>query len=168
MEDSKVCSTCKIELPLSSFGKVKERGDKNGLRGSCKECCSKWYRDYYFRNKDKERSRASKAVGKWYQKEGSRQKVLERVNRRRAKKAGSETDGVKYSHIIERDGLWCYLCSSSISKSAVTIDHIEPLVSGGSHTEENLAVACKFCNSSKGAKSLLEYLLWKGGEDVYR
>lgn len=37
------------------------------------------------------------------------------------------------------------------------IDHIHPQVAGGTHAEENLVVACRRCNSSKGGQNLEEY-----------
>jgi 5-methylcytosine-specific restriction endonuclease McrA len=39
------------------------------------------------------------------------------------------------------------------------IDHITPIAHGGSHEWENLTAACKSCNQSKHARSLLTFLL---------
>ena len=43
----------------------------------------------------------------------------------------------------------------------LTIDHIVPLSDGGSHSLDNLCVACTSCNCSKGAKDLDEWIEWK-------
>lgn len=40
-----------------------------------------------------------------------------------------------------------------------TLDHVIPLVGGGEHSEDNLVGACRSCNSSKWAHSLLFFLL---------
>ncbi len=40
----------------------------------------------------------------------------------------------------------------------LTIDHVEPRALGGSHARRNLAPACRFCNSSKGAQPLNAWL----------
>lgn len=42
---------------------------------------------------------------------------------------------------------------------AEAVDHIEPRSAGGKNVSENTIAACKPCNSSKGAKSLLHFLL---------
>nr|WP_239115333.1 HNH endonuclease [Streptomyces sp. SID8499] len=42
-----------------------------------------------------------------------------------------------------------------------TVDHVIPLSRGGQHAEGNLVPACKSCNSSKGDKLLIEWLLVK-------
>lgn len=46
----------------------------------------------------------------------------------------------------------CYLCGKLIPIGERHVDHIMPLSKGGQHRPSNLAVACKTCNLSKGAK----------------
>lgn len=47
---------------------------------------------------------------------------------------------------------------------ASTIDHVVPLVLGGTNVEGNLAPACRRCNSSKSSRLLVE---WRGGRSAY-
>jgi 5-methylcytosine-specific restriction endonuclease McrA len=49
----------------------------------------------------------------------------------------------------------CSYCGAS----AEHIDHIVPLGRGGSGDWDNLTAACAVCNMSKGAKSLLTFML---------
>jgi 5-methylcytosine-specific restriction endonuclease McrA len=42
------------------------------------------------------------------------------------------------------------------------IDHIIPLSRGGSDDISNISLICPFCNRSKGAKTMDEYLKWLG------
>ena len=49
----------------------------------------------------------------------------------------------------------CAYCGSA---ERLTLDHVVALANGGSHTEDNLVVACKSCNSSKGQKPLEEWI----------
>lgn len=49
----------------------------------------------------------------------------------------------------------CAYCGGA----AATLDHIVPVSRGGANGWENLTAACKPCNSSKGAESLLLTLL---------
>lgn len=41
------------------------------------------------------------------------------------------------------------------------LEHKIPLSCGGTNEYNNLAVACRSCNSSKGAKTTQEYMLYK-------
>lgn len=59
--------------------------------------------------------------------------------------------------IFERDGFKCVYCGSG---NDLTLDHVVPRSKGGSHFPENLACACRSCNSSKKATPLKE---WRGG-----
>lgn len=50
----------------------------------------------------------------------------------------------------------CAYCGEYAER--MTIDHVVPLSRGGTHTIENIVAACGPCNSSKGAKSLEEWM----------
>ncbi|WP_198320783.1 HNH endonuclease [Azohydromonas aeria] len=58
--------------------------------------------------------------------------------------------------VFERDGHRCVYCGSA---EDLECDHVHPRARGGTDALENLATACKPCNTSKGAKTLAE---WKG------
>jgi len=79
-------------------------------------------------------------------------------NRRRALKAAATIEDFDIMEVWEREGYTCAYCGSTEN---LTIDHIVALADGGSHSLDNLTVACQSCNSSKGAKPLIEWLLWK-------
>lgn len=53
----------------------------------------------------------------------------------------------------------CVYCETLLCLKTFTVDHIRPIADGGSNDEDNLTVACRSCNSSKGARPLGE-----GGE----
>lgn len=50
--------------------------------------------------------------------------------------------------VLARDGYACSLCDATDN---LTIDHIFPVVRGGSGDPINLRVLCRSCNSAKGA-----------------
>jgi 5-methylcytosine-specific restriction endonuclease McrA len=55
---------------------------------------------------------------------------------------------------------FCAYCMEPFKSSAdKQADHVEPLVLGGSHSMDNLVIACVSCNSSKGRKPLLQWLI---------
>lgn len=49
--ETKICTKCGIEKPLTEF--VKNKTKKNGYASECKECKHKRYLDYYKNNKSK-------------------------------------------------------------------------------------------------------------------
>ena len=49
----------------------------------------------------------------------------------------------------------CCYCGSS---EDLTLDHLVPQLKGGIHSSDNLVVACRSCNSSKGALDLIEWM----------
>jgi 5-methylcytosine-specific restriction endonuclease McrA len=56
--------------------------------------------------------------------------------------------------IFKRDGHVCTYCGA---RGATHIDHVVPVSTGGSYEDDNLVVACRACNLSKGTKSLEEW-----------
>ncbi|WP_280564837.1 HNH endonuclease signature motif containing protein [Chromohalobacter sp. 48-RD10] len=70
--------------------------------------------------------------------------------------------GFRFSLIFKRR-LWeasfkrCAYCGDEIKgHGASHVDHVLPRSEGGSESIDNLACACAFCNSSKGAGSLAD------------
>jgi len=43
----------------------------------------------------------------------------------------------------------CYYCGAEVPASALTMDHLIPLIRGGRSNKANLVAACKECNSRK-------------------
>lgn len=54
--------------------------------------------------------------------------------------------------VIERDGLVCGLCAGDVERDDVHIDHIVPVVQGGSDAPTNLQVTHSLCNLRKGGR----------------
>ena len=72
----------------------------------------------------------------------------------RASWCNAERNRARYHHrdeVYARDGHACVYCGA---RSDLTLDHVVPLSKGGSNELENLATACRPCNSSKGARVL--------------
>ena len=87
-------------------------------------------------------------------------------HRHRARQYGVEYEpGITLRKVYEKDGGICYLCGQSTDwddiresgegyaagPSYPTIDHVVPMSKGGSHTWNNVRLACHRCNSCKGA-----------------
>ncbi|MEH2054760.1 MAG: HNH endonuclease signature motif containing protein [Nostoc sp.] len=60
--------------------------------------------------------------------------------------------------VIQRAGDRCEYCSLSQASQAATfhIDHITPVVAGGTTTANNLALACVSCSLRKAARQMVE------------
>lgn len=61
---------------------------------------------------------------------------------------------------LELHGYKCAYCGCHAP--VLELDHVVPLARGGIHDRTNIVPACKSCNSSKGAKLLLEIALTPG------
>lgn len=69
MEDTKICSKCGRELPLSEFSKHKR--SKDGLQPYCKECKKECNKQYYAENREK----ITELRKQWY--DENREELLE-------------------------------------------------------------------------------------------
>lgn len=56
--------------------------------------------------------------------------------------------------VFERDGYRCRYCGTD---NDLTLDHVVPIIRGGQNSAENLATACRPCNSSKGDRTPAEW-----------
>jgi 5-methylcytosine-specific restriction endonuclease McrA len=59
--------------------------------------------------------------------------------------------------LAEVNGWGCLYCDEVLTERTAQIDHVIPQSKGGSDDISNLALACAFCNRSKGARSADEY-----------
>ena len=118
-------------------------------------------KDAKYRKANPEKARES---GRKYQKSNP-EKMRQKDHRRRARKNGSSPDKIPASWFSEQfvlqKGLCCYCeCAMTHSKGPQEAqeEHVIPLVRGGKHTLDNLVLACRTCNLSKGDKLLDEWL----------
>lgn len=57
---------------------------------------------------------------------------------------------IKKQKLITQYGSYCYWCGCESSPEKLTVDHLIPRSRGGSHSMENLRVACLRCNHTRG------------------
>jgi 5-methylcytosine-specific restriction endonuclease McrA len=118
------CGRCERILPSSAF--TKERCNRNGLSGTCKEC----RRTYYEANQDQFRRRRYES---------------------KAAPGGALIPFTSHQK-AERFSMWggrCWVCGVA---DATQDDHVKPISLGGSHCLSNLRPICVPCNASKGSK----------------
>ncbi len=80
------------------------------------------------------------------------------IHSRRSAAAGSYSRTDVDRLFQQQDGK-CAYCSCKLRRFHV--DHIIPLARGGSNWPDNLALACTFCNLSKGAKTPEEFSVYR-------
>lgn len=95
--------------------------------------------------------RSSKDVQKWNKYNAER-----RAQQRGPRLSVEEAQDAAYWEALIRADI-CSYCGGS----GGTSDHIEAVDAGGSDRWDNLAGACQSCNSSKKAKGLLQFMMWR-------
>lgn len=133
----KKCGRCKKILPSVNF--YRENIQTDGLDNRCRSCRDEHSSQYRKDNPDKVRGYAAK---------------------RRALKLGLFKEDISYEELVARDGEECGYCH--VTGIALEIEHIWPLNMEGWHVPNNLTLACKPCNSSKGATHPAIYVAREG------
>lgn len=172
----KICTTCKIEQPVSEF--CRNKNTKDGLNSKCRICSSDYHKEYRKSHAPllNERSRQwrvdnpdrYRALMKNYSVENSKQ-IVERVKgwrldnpdrfregarahamRRYARKLEATTFPFTTGQLAQKWAYWgnkCWICG----EEATQTDHVKPLSRGGAHMLCNLRPACAPCNQSKNS-----------------
>ncbi|MDH5099761.1 HNH endonuclease [Lactobacillus kefiranofaciens] len=79
---------------------------------------------------------------------------------KQAKKNGNYDKSITLAKLYKRDHGVCYICDKHLILNdnynrldAPTIEHVVPICKGGTHTWNNVRLACRACNIAKGTKS---------------
>ncbi len=162
----KLCKKCGIEKPLHDYSTTKTKH----IYTLCKPCHTLASKERWTSMSDNRRSVIRKNICSTYYQNHTEQITkrnaewrklhpeshAESQAKRRAMLKGVTTEKINRNIIFERDDYTCYLCSEQLTKSQITLDHLESLKNGGGHTYENLKVCCRPCNSKKGGRSFSE------------
>lgn len=66
-----------------------------------------------------------------------------------------------YFQVLERDDYTCQYCGASYPEERVGVDHVIPVIIGGTNAPSNLVACCESCNRSKGDKIDAVRVFWK-------
>jgi hypothetical protein len=80
----------------------------------------------------------------------NRNKKIAATQRYRARLKGATIEPVDFDRIVQRDGMVCHICGLAVVLRELGFDHVVPLARGGKHSEVNIAVCHRRCNSRKG------------------
>ena len=73
-----------------------------------------------------------------------------------------EISGAVQQKVWVADGCKCMFCGAKMGNSQLTIDHFEPLESGGKNDPSNYLSACRKCNKDKGGMKAIDWCVLKG------
>lgn len=157
----KTCGKCSTTKTVSEF--YKDGSKKDGLATVCKLCKNQANKSWQIQNpgsvnavKEKyrvaNRDKTRAAVSKWQKK--NPEKVSDSNHKRRVRLLNSQSYQLSKSDMKRLYSSSCAYCGAT---EDITLDHVVPLKRGGSHGIGNLVAACRTCNSSKGAKLLVEW-----------
>lgn len=173
-----ICTRCHVEKDSEFF--YRDKRSRSGLRSWCKVCelaYDKVYAATYRRQHPQEtRARDSRRKERnriryreINRRSDQRRKVHKRLYRRlygqshpdqvrawctarRARKRNApKVVPIKHIDIALRDNWRCHLCGKKVSRATWSLDHLIPLIRGGNHTPDNVALAHRVCNSRRGA-----------------
>lgn len=147
-DGDRTCTECSVKKPITDFHVAKY--GRRGRRLVCGPCSYEQWLTRYHGNKD------------YYDEEYRAYR-----HERRAQKRGAEYDrGITRAKLREAHGDFCLYCNILMdfeelgrkqSPTRATIEHMVPLARGGTHTWENMALACRVCNCTKNSKTPEEF-----------
>jgi 5-methylcytosine-specific restriction endonuclease McrA len=157
-----------------------DRKGRLGRKAKCKVChtaqAKGWYADNCVRQSTLQRERYKRdrdVIREWEKIRYERDKlkrlelVVDTANRRRARiRHGGPWDrGITPGALRKRDGDNCCYCGivmdfapgdgRTFRATKATVEHVIPIAAGGTHTWDNVALACWQCNLRKN-RTLLE------------
>lgn len=175
----KTCRSCGTAKPREEF--YADKRNKDGLRGSCKECSLKQNKKWSDANKDKQeayikeyRAANRDKVRQWSAdyRERNREAVREqgrlKESRRRAaiREAEGEMPNGSWTALLEFYGQQCMNPDCKTPDESLTLDHVVAIALGGMHDLSNAQVLCNPCNSGKQARHTTDYRDIKRGHLV--
>ena len=60
--------------------------------------------------------------------------------------------------IFERDRFRCVYCDAVFPDEDLSLDHVQPRIKGGDHSDGNLVTCCKACNELKAGQAAWSFL----------
>lgn len=148
----KICTKCKVEKPLSAFGKDAARGV--GVGSWCKACGAAASRAW----KDAHPEKAAAAARAWAKAHPEKKRQYNGARRARKRNAEGALPPDIVKMLLARQHCCCACCGTRLKETGYHLDHRVPLAKGGSHTEDNVQLLTPKCNLSKGTKDWDEFL----------
>lgn len=165
----KKCTRCERELPAISAHFHLNKRKRDGLNNECRDCKSKRAKEDRLGNPEKHQWRqfmyrsANRETIREKGRDYARRHRAEHNARWRKRDATLKQNGGIFTakdiqgQFDEQEGK-CYWCGKELKEYHV--DHVIPVIRGGSDDPDNIVLSCPFCNQSKGSKSIEEWLAY--------
>lgn len=124
----------------------------------CSRCLEKQRMRVY---KYKRTKKGQKAIELWSKSEAGKKSQQKKDRVRRARKNNVKIEQINFKIIMLKQDNTCVGCNTSFDLIKPTLDHIIPISKGGPHSQANTQFLCRPCNSSKGTKSMQEFMMLK-------
>jgi 5-methylcytosine-specific restriction endonuclease McrA len=98
----------------------------------------------------------------WYHTNPARNRALSLAYHQRSKNAPGTATAEQIKARIDFYGGCCAYCGAAPWQE---LDHAIPLSRGGTNWPANIRPACEFCNTSKGAKTVTEFIAYRAARD---
>lgn len=72
----------------------------------------------------------------------------------------------KKREVFDKTDGHCAYCGINLAESIFSVDHIHPVINGGSNDIANLLACCLSCNASKGKRDIEDYRLYVSAKAV--
>lgn len=174
---AKCCRGCGGEKPLDEFYRHPSMAD--GHLNYCKACCSIQKKKRYAEIAEKRRaySRAYYAANREKQQAVNRRWSEANIEKRRAHRAKwRKANPVKVKQLcalrrnapghhsaedleqmyVSQEGL-CAYCECGLGED-FQLDHMTPIIRGGTNNWDNLALTCRTCNLRKNKRTVVEFM----------
>lgn len=186
-DGTRTCVECEVRMDLKHFHK--DMKASKGHRARCAACHTAASKSWYQENQPAQKEKASVRRIKFAQRiriqdreryERTKPKRLELASKhsqiRRARKVNAQYDkGISRKSLRKLFGDQCHYCGISMDFSGTTkaagykdehttIEHLLPLSKGGTHTWNNVVLACRKCNIGKHNKTTDEWAAHKERE----
>ena len=130
---------------------------------------SKYNKEYYEKNRNKIREKQNE-YKKWYKLNFPHKALNDHVKERYGIESNITEE--QYWEMFSYFHYTCAYCGCDLTgdrtKDKMTVDHIVPLSQGGTADVWNCIPCCKWCNISKGKKTLLGWLADKDRLNPYQ
>lgn len=153
----KICKVCNSEFTKYQCHVCKKRTDAN-WRSLNKERCLAVNALYKKENAEK----VKEANTLWNLNNKEAKATSSRNYKARKKNAsGTLTRSLKEKLMTLQNGR-CVCCKVRLTSKNTHMDHVVPLKTGGSNTDDNIQLLCQPCNNSKGAKDPIDFMQSRG------
>ncbi len=105
---------------------------------------------------------------KWRERNKHKKSFSESKRRALKKAASINLKGIRefVTSIKSKTTAICYYCEKRVPTKGIHFDHIVALSKGGSHSADNLCVACYSCNASKKDKPMSSWMKTRVGQQL--